>query len=186
MVHILFVFTLRKRMTARRTCVMLQLTYHCCFNLLYPRKDAVWMIQVLARKTDNNVVLGDIRIAYRTHRIVLFVSAHSTSITQFLYRGMASNHVVNEVTGSWWRSILAMKRSHDTNVIRVVLHQDIQQLVEIAVEVVSSETSLCREEGLEDTSYERMGRQGRVDEVACDATASILHRKNTQNSYCSV
>ena len=70
--------------------------------------------------------------------------------------------------------------------IRVVLHQDIQQLVEIAVEVVSSETSLCREKGLKDTSYERMERQGRVDEVACDATASILHRKNTQNSYCSV
>ena len=144
------------------------------------------MIQVLARKADNNVVLGDVRVAYRAHRVVLFVSSHSTNNTQLLCRRMASNHVVNEVTGGWGRSVLAMKRGHDTYMIRVMLHQDIQQLVEIAVEVVSSETSLCREEGLEDTSYERMGRQGRVDEVACDATASILHSNTIQNSYCSV
>lgn len=144
------------------------------------------MIQVLARKTDNNVVLGDVRIAYRAHRIVLFVSTDSNYITQLLRCRMASNHVINEVTGGWRRSVLTMKRIHGTYVIRVVLHQDIQQLVEIAIEVVSSETSLCREEGLEDTSYERMERQGRVDKVACDATASILHRKNTQNSYCSI
>ena len=67
------------------------------------------MIQVLARKTDNNVVLGDVRVAYRAHRIVLFESAHSNSITQLLCRGMASNHVVNKVTGGWGRSVLAMK-----------------------------------------------------------------------------
>ena len=99
---------------------------------------------------------------------------------------MTTNHVVDEITRCWRRTVLHVKCASMEYVVGIVLHQNVEKLGEIAVEVISAETSLCGEEGLQKPIPQRRREQERVDEVPGNTRSTILLFTGLGYTYCTV
>ena len=87
---------------------------------------------------------------------------------------MTTNHVVDEISRRWGWAILRMNQESVRYMIGIVLHQNIEEIGHIAVEVVSVETSLCREERLQKPISQTRLKARRVDEVSGNTRSTIL------------
>lgn len=70
--------------------------------------------------------------------------------------------------------------------IGIVLHQNIEEIGHITVEVISIETSLCREEGLQKPISQTRLKARRIDEVSGNTRSTILLVIAVCCTHCAV